>query len=283
MHPLRRAALCLSLMLPLACTSPALSPASPDASATAEQVAAAAAFQRDYEAELRGEDASFLTALAAHYLGSGDSIALELAGLHVELIAELEHVRVRIGASEQRVAPGDALELGDARHFVLVSRQDEQLRVLVHDREAPARREFAGLPWFPIAAHLIVPARFEAAAVREARELQTSRGVTKPLWFAGVYRFELAGTAHALEAFAYAPAPTPDEPLLIPFRDATTGKTSYGAGRYLEPKRGDAWLDFNRATNPLCAYSEYYNCPMPPAFNRLDVAIEAGARAPDEH
>lgn len=283
MHRLRRAALCLSLMLPLACTSPSASPAPPDTSATVEQVAAAAAFQRDYEAALRGEDASFLTALAAHYLGSGDSLTLELAGQHVELIAELEHVRVRVGASEQRVAPGDSLELGDARHFVLVSRQDEQLRVLVHDREAPARREFAGLPWFPIAAQLIVPARFEAAAVREARELQTSRGVTKPLWFAGVYRFELAGTPQALEAFAYAPEPTPDEPLLIPFRDATTGTTSYGAGRYLEPKRGDAWLDFNRATNPLCAYSEHYNCPMPPAFNRLDAAIEAGARAPDEH
>jgi hypothetical protein len=277
--PLRRVALCLSLMLPLACTP--TSPAQPDA--PAQLVAAAAAFQRDYEAALLADDASFLTALAAHYLGSGDALALALAGLQVELLATPEHVRVRIGAREQAVAPGDALELGDGRHFLLVSRQDEQLRVLVHDREAAARREFAGLPWFPIAAHLIVPARFEAAALREARELQTSRGVTKPLWLAGVYRFELAGQPLALEAFAYAPEPTPREPLLIPFRDASTGKTSYGAGRYLEPELGEAWLDFNRATNPLCAYSDLYNCPMPPAFNRLDVAIEAGARAPDAH
>ena len=43
---------------------------------------------------------------------------------------------------------------------------------------------------------------------------------------------------------------------------------------------GERVLDFNRATNPLCAYSEHYNCPMPPAFNRLEVALKAGARAP---
>jgi hypothetical protein len=279
---LRTVALRLSLMLPLACTPvPPTTPANPEV--PAQLVAAAAEFQRDYEAELQAEDASFLTAVAAHYLGVGDTLALALAGEPIDLLAAPEHVQVRIGELEHRVALGEALELGDARHFVVASRQDEQVRVLVHDREAPARREFAGLPWFPIAPQLIVPARFEPLATREARELQTSRGVTKPLWFAGVYRFELAGRPCALEAFAYAAEPTPGEPLLIPFRDATTGKTSYGAGRYLEPTLGDAWLDFNRATNPLCAYSEHYNCPMPPAFNRLDVAIEAGARAPDEH
>jgi hypothetical protein len=86
-----------------------------------------------------------------------------------------------------------------------------------------------------------------------------------------------------LQVFAYAAEPTPDEPLLIPFRDATTGHESYGAGRYLEPTLPHEHvlrLDFNRATNPLCAYSEHYNCPMPPRDNTLPVAIRAGARSP---
>jgi uncharacterized protein len=86
--------------------------------------------------------------------------------------------------------------------------------------------------------------------------------------------------------FGYAPEPAPDEPLLVPFRDETSSHESYTAGRYLEPTlpvAGQLLLDFNRATNPLCAYSEHYNCPVPPRFNTLPVAIRAGAMTPDPH
>lgn len=269
----------LPLMLSLACTPTPSSHPPLDA-----QLTAAREFQRAYEAELRADDRSFLTAIAAHYLEPGETLELEVGGVAIVAVADAEGLDLRIAQTSQRIdAEGGQVELGDARHLLAVSRQDHDFRVLVHDREAAARREFEGLAWFPVDAAWIVPARFEPLAPRETRDLQTSRGVTKPLYLAGVFEFELAGRAERLEAFAYAAEPTPGEPLLIPFRDATTGTTSYAAGRYLEPALGDAWLDFNRATNPLCAYSEHYNCPMPPRFNRLDVAIEAGARSPAEH
>jgi len=57
------------------------------------------------------------------------------------------------------------------------------------------------------------------------------------------------------------------------------GKESYKVGRYLEPvKRSDGFytLDFNMCYNPACAYSEHYNCPIPPKENHLTVAIAAG-------
>jgi uncharacterized protein (DUF1684 family) len=63
------------------------------------------------------------------------------------------------------------------------------------------------------------------------------------------------------------------------FRDGTTGKESYPVGRYVDLKKldnGNYLLDFNMAYNPACAFSEYYNCPIPPKANTLKVAIRAG-------
>ncbi|MWV41814.1 DUF1684 domain-containing protein [Natrialba sp. INN-245] len=76
-----------------------------------------------------------------------------------------------------------------------------------------------------------------------------------------------------------------DQPLFVPFRDKTTGQQSYGGGRYMElsPDReltvGDEiLLDFNLAYTPFCAYSDSYDCPLPPEENWLEVTIPAGER-----
>ena len=70
--------------------------------------------------------------------------------------------------------------------------------------------------------------------------------------------------------------------LFVPFRDTTSGLQTYGAGRYLDaPTDGGAvTLDFNRAYQPYCVFSDAYTCPLPPAGNRLDIAVEAGERLP---
>lgn len=75
--------------------------------------------------------------------------------------------------------------------------------------------------------------------------------------------------------------------LFLPFRDATNGDTTYGGGRYLydtikgaDLGAGPAQitLDFNYAYNPSCAYNERWVCPLAPAENRLDFAVEAGEK-----
>jgi hypothetical protein len=73
--------------------------------------------------------------------------------------------------------------------------------------------------------------------------------------------------------------------LFVPFRDLTSGKETYGAGRYLDLKAGKdqtptgKWLlDFNKAYNPWCAYSEDYACPLTPPENWLNVPIYAGEK-----
>ena len=71
--------------------------------------------------------------------------------------------------------------------------------------------------------------------------------------------------------------------LFLPFADATSGKETYPSGRYLEVHElpdGRVVADFNYAYNPYCAYNEQWTCPIPPAENRLPVAIRAGERSP---
>jgi uncharacterized protein (DUF1684 family) len=68
----------------------------------------------------------------------------------------------------------------------------------------------------------------------------------------------------------------------LPFRDATSGRESYGAGRYLDLEANDdgtVTIDFNYAYNPSCAYDDAYSCPLPPQENWLDVPVRAGEQA----
>jgi len=73
--------------------------------------------------------------------------------------------------------------------------------------------------------------------------------------------------------------------LFIPFQDFTNGQESYGGGRYMdlmkaEVNTGKIIVDFNKAYNPYCAFGEGFSCPIPPAENRLKVAIKAGEKLP---
>ncbi|WP_425504410.1 DUF1684 domain-containing protein [Salinilacihabitans rarus] len=92
-------------------------------------------------------------------------------------------------------------------------------------------------------------------------------------------------TDGTFDLHAYQQRPGSDEPLFVPFRDKTTGQQTYEGGRYMElaPERdledGDEIvLDFNLAYSPFCAYSETFDCPLPPEENWLDVAIPAGEK-----
>lgn len=74
--------------------------------------------------------------------------------------------------------------------------------------------------------------------------------------------------------------------LFFPFTDLTNGETSYAAGRYIDliiPVGNKIILDFNKAYNPFCAYSDGYSCPIVPAENHLDVEVQAGVRFSDKN
>ena len=161
-------------------------------------------------------------------------------------------------------------ELEHFRHH-----KDEYLRSDPHSPLSPQqRREFKGLRYFPENSAL----RFEVPlddVPHEDLVLPTSTGAEQTLRRAGKFHLQVGGREFDITAFG---DPAQGE-LFIPFRDGTSGRESYGAGRYLEAYAlGDGlWLiDFNLAYNPYCAYNDRWSCPLPPAQNWLRVPIEAG-------
>lgn len=108
----------------------------------------------------------------------------------------------------------------------------------------------------------------------EAVRLQTSDGQERLYTAAASVEFEVGGEPTTLTLYS-----TGHPGFFVPFRDATSGSGTYGAGRYLDieaPVGGVVEIDFNLAYNPYCAYNEAYSCPLPPIVNWLEVPIEAG-------
>jgi uncharacterized protein (DUF1684 family) len=142
------------------------------------------------------------------------------------------------------------------------------------------RSRFGGLSYYPEAPALVIRAPLETEGVDrdEVISLPTTTGGHQEYRRAGVVRFEVDGTEARVTLFA---SPESDE-LFLPFRDATSGGETYGAGRYLEVEPpaldGRVEVDFNYAYNPYCAYNPEWSCPIPPGENWLAVPIRAGER-----
>jgi uncharacterized protein (DUF1684 family) len=141
------------------------------------------------------------------------------------------------------------------------------------------RMNFTGLNYYPPNPAYRYELPLQRADEPELLTFQTSTGDEQTYHRLGTIEFEVAGETAQLAVYRS----TSHDDLFLPFRDATSGKKTYGAGRYLEPhKLGDDKLliDFNLAYNPFCAYSEAYSCPLPPFENHLArVAIRAGEKS----
>ena len=97
----------------------------------------------------------------------------------------------------------------------------------------------------------------------------------------GYFDFRVGDQACRLQAYRLEDSPGSVPYLFVPFRDATSGRETYDAGRYIDLKEnttGIYELDFNRAYNPSCAYNHEFSCPVPPEENTLTVAIRAGEK-----
>lgn len=210
----------------------------------------------------------------------GTAVTLEvLPG--VEATHEGERVRTLEMVSDAAEEP-TVVELGTLSFYVI--ERGERVGVRVRDTAAPTRSGFAGIERFPVDPRWRVEARFEAYEPPRDVEVADYAGGTQEAVAAGTVAFEVDGETHRLEALDAG-----DELFLI-FADATTGDTTYGAGRYLYAEKpgadGRVVVDFNEAYNPPCAFTPFATCPLPRRQNRLAVAIEAGEktyRGPGTH
>jgi uncharacterized protein len=161
--------------------------------------------------------------------------------------------------------------------------KDKQFREEKDPVPATRKDKLLPLSYFPADESYVVPAQLKLAdeQKRPIVTMPTSTGTLRRYQRVGVLEFMLQNQQFTLGAFVEDGQPIVD--LFVPFVDTTSGEETYPAGRYLDlhpTATGLYTIDFNRAYNPYCAYNETYECPYPPASNRLQIAIRAGEKKP---
>jgi uncharacterized protein len=192
----------------------------------------------------------------------------------VEVTCEGKPVARRALRSDTGGAAPDVLKLGDLSLFVI--ERGGRYAIRLRDRNSKLRQQFTGLRWFPVKESYRVTARYVSYPSLKPVVVPNILGATEKMPSPGYAVFDLDGKEVRLEGVFEEPQATQ---LFFIFKDATSGKETYPAGRFLYsdlPKNGAVVLDFNRAYNPPCAFTPFATCPLPPEQNRLPMRIEAG-------
>jgi uncharacterized protein (DUF1684 family) len=258
------------------------------------------AFRKQRETQIGGEmgwaslsDLIWLTtgdSSIGHASSNAIALAAPSAPEHIGTLAVAEKnatLRIATGVvarvkgrpvREVRLVPDgpDAEAVAIGGMSLAVIERGGRLGLRVWDRMSSARLAFKGLQWFPIDPAWRIEATWAphqpASRVRVINILGQLVEMANP----GTAVFTVGGRRYQLEALLES---DDANELFFMFRDGTSAKTTYGAGRYLYtplPKDGRVTLDFNRAMNPPCAFTSFATCPLPPPKNRLDLAVEAG-------
>ena len=167
--------------------------------------------------------------------------------------------------------------------------KDDQFAASRQSPLPPDEREaFDGLEYFEPDPDYRVAATIELLDDGETVAMETSMDGEQLYYRAARLHFEVPnaeGEPVETSLVAYQRVDHDGGSLFVPFRDKTTGQQTYPGGRYMElhyerefENQSEVPVDFNLAYSPFCAYSEAYECPLPPRENWLEVAIPAGER-----
>ena len=169
----------------------------------------------------------------------------------------------------------------DNLSFYVIFRESYALRI--KDRNALALQEFEGVDNYEFKPDWRFEARFIPAEEGQTIEIANVLGQLSPTPVYGYAEFERDGNTYRLLGLG---GESSDSVWFL-FADRTSGRETYGAGRYLYsdglPVDGRLVIDFNKAYNPPCAFSDYATCPLTPQQNRLDLAVTAGEKNYHSH
>ena len=167
----------------------------------------------------------------------------------------------------------DILAINKLKFYVI--RRGDRFGIRLKDNDSPERKRFTGLTWYAVDPAWRIRAKFTAWDTPHTLAFDNTIGQRETDQSPGYVTFTKNGREYRLEPMLE------DGKLFFVFRDRTSGKTTYGASRFLytdAPKNGFVILDFNQAENPPCAFTAYATCPLPAPQNRLDLAVEAGEK-----
>ena len=258
-------------------------------------------WQQDMDTKLRADD-GWLTLTGLHWLHEGtntlgsdplsdvvlpDSAPAQLgviefaagqAALHItaDAAVTVDGEVGRTAALRHDHAPGGAslVQIGSVAFFLIERNGDYAIRV--RDRQHPALQAFTGRQWFPTQPAYRVVGQFAPHAEPRVVQVVTSSGHLERMTNVGRVLFTLNGQSLALEALEASAGE-----IWFVFKDATSGHSTYGGGRFLNAmldEDGRVDLDFNKAYHPPCAFTPFATCPRPLPENCLTMDISAGER-----
>lgn len=171
----------------------------------------------------------------------------------------------------------EVLEMGSLSLNVI--KRGERYGIRLKDKNSAVRKGFTGLKWFDVKEDYRVQARWVSYPQPKPVKVPNVLGQTESMPSPGHAEFTLNGKPVRIDGVLESPDA---EQLFFILRDQTSGKETYGAGRFLYadlPKGGKVVLDLNKAYNPPCAFTPYATCPLPPPQNWMPVRVEAGELA----
>jgi uncharacterized protein (DUF1684 family) len=211
--------------------------------------------------------------LGGKFIKKGENITVEAApGVYLYCGGkQIARMRLRAGDS---TSP-DTLALGDLRMWII--RRGDRYAVRLRDLNAPAFKDYSGLDYFPPSTAFRIEAGFVPYSVPKNVKVEAKIVKQSELVSPGTVTFSLEGKEYAFVAFDDEERGT----YFLVFGDGTNGMETYDGGRFLDFKidtGNQTVLNFNRAFNPPCAFSDYATCPLPPAQNRFSFRLETGEK-----
>jgi len=198
------------------------------------------------------------------------------AGLTVDGVPAKEQV---LRAAPDKDKSNSRVAFGSLSFYVI--RRANKFALRIKDTKSPSLVEFHGLKWFEPNTAYRVTAKWMPYVPAKSVSLLTLVGTAYSQPVPGFAEFTLQGKTFRLE-------PVLEDPnslkLFFILRDTTSTETTYPACRFLYTtfpdhgldQPGELLLDFNHLENPPCAYTPFATCPLPPAGNRLPIALRVG-------
>ncbi len=294
------------LLVLLACSrpeAPTPAAAAPPAPAPADHAEQVDAWKQNRDKRLRAED-GWLTLVGLHWLREGDNTFGSAKSNGIVMTAKAPASMGTLTLRDGRVTLKPARSAGltiDGKPvtgpvelrpdndekgptsvksgsllFYAIERAGRH-GIRVKDPESEARTSFKGLEYYPIDTKWRFEARFEPYTPVKQIPITDITGTTSDNPSPGALVFDVDGKTYRLD-----PILEGEDSLFIIFKDDTAADATYPAGRYLYSKMpgadGKVVVDFNKAYNPPCAFTDFATCPLPPKQNDLPLRIEAGEK-----
>lgn len=230
-------------------------------------------WRQQRETRLKAPD-GWLSVAGLVWLKQGDNhVDVGSAKAAIRLVGDKVSYLRGSGSVNLKPDSDDFVGVGGAKLFII--HRGNRYGIRIKDNHSEFRKGFTRLSWYPVDPSWRIKAKYVPYAQPRKLFFDSQTGDKQEMIVPGVVEFTRAGKAIRL-----IPVLEEDQ-LFFVFRDATAGKATYPAARFLYadlPKSGLIELDFNKAYNPPCAFTPYATCPLPPKENRLNIAVEAGEK-----